>query len=56
MKKKVALLAYSLGSGGAERQIAYILENLHETFEFTLVLMNRTMFYNIRMRVGLKNC
>ena len=47
MKKKVALLAYSLGSGGAERQISYILKNLHEKFEFTLVLMNRTIFYDI---------
>ena len=47
MKKKVALLAYSLGSGGAERQITYILNNLHEKFDFTLVLMNRTMFYDI---------
>ncbi|QOP45832.1 glycosyltransferase [Sulfurimonas paralvinellae] len=47
MKKKLAILIYSLASGGAERQVSILLKELIDTFDITLVLMNDTVFYNI---------
>jgi N-acetylgalactosamine-N,N'-diacetylbacillosaminyl-diphospho-undecaprenol 4-alpha-N-acetylgalactosaminyltransferase len=47
MKKNIAIFAYSLGSGGAERQISYLLNHLYKQYNFTLVLMNNTIFYKI---------
>ena len=51
MKKKVAVLLYSLGAGGAERQVSILLRKLSARFDFTLVLMNETTFYDIPKEV-----
>ena len=47
MKKKLAILIYSLASGGAERQVSILLKELNDIFDITLVLMNDTIFYDI---------
>lgn len=47
MKKKLSILIYSLSSGGAERVVSVLLHELHEKYEITLFLMNKTIFYNI---------
>jgi N-acetylgalactosamine-N,N'-diacetylbacillosaminyl-diphospho-undecaprenol 4-alpha-N-acetylgalactosaminyltransferase len=47
MKKTLSILIYSLGSGGAERQVSILLKELHNKYNITLVLMNDTIFYEI---------
>ncbi len=47
VKKKVSILIYSLASGGAERVVSILLNELKDTFDITLVLMNETIFYDI---------
>lgn len=51
MKKKIAILIYSLASGGAERQVSILLKELREEFNITLVLMNGTIFYEVPKEV-----
>jgi N-acetylgalactosamine-N,N'-diacetylbacillosaminyl-diphospho-undecaprenol 4-alpha-N-acetylgalactosaminyltransferase len=46
-KKKIALLIYSLASGGAERVSAILLHELVKYYDVTLVLMNSTIFYDL---------
>ncbi|NWF65846.1 MAG: glycosyltransferase [Campylobacterales bacterium] len=46
-KKKVAILIYSLGSGGAERVVSILLNELKDVFDIHLVLMNDTIDYDI---------
>jgi len=45
--KKIAVLIYSLGAGGAERVVSILLNELKDTADFTLVLMNDTIKYDI---------
>ncbi|WP_458699892.1 glycosyltransferase [Sulfurospirillum sp. 1307] len=47
MKKKLAILIYSLASGGAERQVSILLKKLSKKYNIILVLMNDTIFYEI---------
>ena len=47
MKKRLAILIYSLASGGAERVVSTLLPYLKDRFDVTLVLMNETIFYPI---------
>jgi len=47
VKKRLAILIYSLASGGAERQVSILLQELAADFDITLVLMNDTIFYDI---------
>jgi len=47
VKKRLAILIYSLASGGAERQVSILLKELTGSFDITLVLMNDTIFYDI---------
>lgn len=47
MKKKLSILIYSLASGGAERVVSVLLDELKEKYEITLFLMNDTIFYDI---------
>ena len=47
MKKRLAILIYSLGPGGAERVVSVLLPELIRHYEVTLVLMNETIFYEI---------
>jgi len=47
MKKRVAILIYSLASGGAERVVSILLHALKDEYDLTLVLMNDTCFYPI---------
>jgi len=51
VKKKIAILIYSLASGGAERQVSILLKELREEFNITLVLMNGTIFYEVPKEV-----
>ena len=47
MKKKIAILIYSLASGGAERVVSILLKELKSRYDITLFLMNDTIFYDI---------
>ncbi len=46
-KKKLAILTYSLGSGGAEKVVSNLLLELQDKYEIVLFLMNNTIFYDI---------
>ena len=47
MKKKLSILIYSLASGGAERVVSILLDELKDKYDITLFLMNETIFYKI---------
>jgi len=47
MKKNLSILIYSLASGGAERVVSILLNELKDKYNITLVLMNDTIFYDI---------
>jgi N-acetylgalactosamine-N,N'-diacetylbacillosaminyl-diphospho-undecaprenol 4-alpha-N-acetylgalactosaminyltransferase len=47
MHKKLSIFLYSLGSGGAERVASVLLDELKESFDITLILMNDTIFYEV---------
>ncbi len=47
MKKRVSILIYSLGSGGAERVVSILLNELKDIYELELVLMSDIIFYDI---------
>ena len=47
MKQRVAILIYSLASGGAEKQVSLLLKYLSNKYKIYLVLMNNTIFYEI---------
>jgi len=47
MKKNLSILIYSLASGGAERVVSILLNELKEKYNITLVLMNNTIFYDL---------
>lgn len=47
MKKKIAILGHSMGGGGAERFITYLLESLTEDFEVHLLLFERRIEYKL---------
>jgi N-acetylgalactosamine-N,N'-diacetylbacillosaminyl-diphospho-undecaprenol 4-alpha-N-acetylgalactosaminyltransferase len=47
MKKKVSIFIYSLASGGAERVVSILLEELQELYDVTLILMNDTIHYSL---------
>ncbi len=45
--KSISILIYSLASGGAERQVSYMVNSLYKHYDITLVLMNDTIHYKI---------
>lgn len=45
MRQKLAILIYSMASGGAERVVSVLLPDLMEHFDVTLVMMNHTIAY-----------
>jgi N-acetylgalactosamine-N,N'-diacetylbacillosaminyl-diphospho-undecaprenol 4-alpha-N-acetylgalactosaminyltransferase len=47
MKKNLSIFIYSLGSGGAERVVSILLNELKNKYNITLILMNDTIFYEI---------
>jgi len=47
VKKKLSILIYSLASGGAERVVSILLDELKDKYDITLFLMNETIFYKI---------
>lgn len=47
MKKSLSILIYSLASGGAERVVSILLNELKNDFDTTLILMNDTIFYEL---------
>ncbi len=47
MKKRLAILIYSLAPGGAERVVSVLLPELVRDYRVTLVLMNETRFYPV---------
>ena len=44
---KISFLIYSLGPGGAEKIVSYLLNHFSNKYEIFLVLMNSTIFYKI---------
>ncbi len=50
-KKNIAIFLYSLASGGAERVVSILLNQLYKKYNITLVLMNDTIFYKIPKEV-----
>jgi len=51
---KISILIYSLGSGGAEKQVSILLKELSKKYEVQLVLMNDTIFYEVPKNVKIK--
>ena len=47
MKTKISILIYSLASGGAERVVSLLLNELKQKYDITLFLMNDAVFYDI---------
>ena len=47
MKKNLSILIYSLASGGAERVVSIMLNELKDQYNITLFLFNDTVFYDI---------
>ena len=47
MKKKLTILSHSLGGGGAERVVSYLLEGLKKDYHLTLVLLENSIAYEI---------
>ena len=45
--KKISILIYSLDSGGAEKNVSIILNELNNKYDITLVLMSDIIFYEI---------
>jgi len=45
--KKLSILIYSLGSGGAERQVSLLVKYLAKKYKIYLVLMNDAIFYEV---------
>jgi len=50
---KLSILIYSLGSGGAERQVSLLLKHLSKKYKIYLVLMNDTIFYEVPENVDI---
>ncbi len=46
-KKKIAVPIYSFGPGGAERVVSILLKEFNDIYDFTLILMNDNIFYEI---------
>lgn len=47
MKKQLSILIYSLASGGAERVVSILINQLNDKYDITLFLMNETIFYKL---------
>lgn len=47
MKVNLSILIYSLASGGAERVVSILLNEMKNDFDITLFLMNNEVFYKI---------
>ena len=47
MKKNIAFFIYSLAGGGAERVVSILLNELSDIYNITLILMNKTISYDI---------
>ena len=54
MNKKLSILIYSLASGGAERVVSILLNELQDNYDITLVLMNNTIFYDFPKNISIK--
>ncbi len=46
-QKPLTILIYSLASGGAERQVSYLVNKLSKKYKIKLVLMRNEVFYDI---------
>jgi len=53
-REKLAILVYSMASGGAERAVSVLLPELIRFFDVTLVLMNDEIFYEIPGEVKIR--
>lgn len=51
MKKNVSFFIYSLGSGGAERIVSLLVNELYTRYNIKIVLMDDTIFYDIPKNV-----
>ena len=53
-KEKIAILALSMGSGGAEKVISLLLPRLAELFSVTLILFTKNDHFNIPEEINVK--
>ena len=53
MKLKLSILIYSLASGGAERVVSILLNELKDDYDITLFLMNDTIFYTLHDNINI---
>lgn len=52
-KRKLNILLYSLDKGGAERVASILVNKLHLEYDLTLVLMNKTISYQIPENINI---
>jgi len=55
LKKKVSILITSLAGGGAERVVSILVNELQNSYDITLILMNNTVSYDLPKNIKVIN-